>query len=337
MRRALAIAALIVAAGSRAAAEPDDLGPYERYMRGIAELEAGNAGKALPDLEAAAAVFTRNADVLVSLAKAKALSGDGGGALPTLARAVALGYGAGADSDPAFASLAPLPAFRALLPAIRENGRPVGTAKVAFTLAEKDLIPEGVAWDPSSRTLFVGRLARRKIVAVDSAGRARDFVPTGRDGLQQVLGMKVDAARRSLWVCSAEGDAPGGNATRASTLFRSDLATGRALEKIASPPGGRHLFNDVAIAKDGGLFLTDSEEGTVYRLRAASGKLEIFQKPGRLYYPNGIALSDDGRFLYVAHELGIVAWELPSGRTSPEILTTSSGTRSCGRSGPAVS
>jgi sugar lactone lactonase YvrE len=324
-RRFATLSAVWLFVAVSAAAAQDELGPYERYVRGIEALDAGNAAKALPDLEAAAAVFSRNAEVLVSLAKAKALSGDPEGALAPLSRAVALGYGAGADTDPAFASLSARPAFRALLPAIRENGRPIGAAKVAFTLAEKDLIPEGVAWDPGSRTLFVGSLAKRKIVAVAADGTARDFVPSGRDGLQQVLGMKVDAARKSLWVCSAQGDAPGGGATRASTLVRFDLATGRALQTLASPPGGKHLFNDIAIEKDGGLFVTDSEEGTVYRLRAGAAKLETFQAPGRLFYPNGIALSGDGRFLYVAHELGIVAWELSNGRTfalpTPENVT----------------
>ena len=127
--------------------------------------------------------------------------------------------------------------------------------------------------------------------------------------------MKVDAARKSLWVCTAEPDAAGGKTTRSSWLIRFDLATGRAVQTLASPSGGKHLFNDIAIAKDGGLFLTDSEEGAVYRLRAGQGTLEVFQPPGRFFYPNGIALSDDGRFLYVAHVLGVSAWDLASGKT----------------------
>ena len=307
----------------------DEVGPYERYQRGMAALEAKDAPRALPDLEAAASVFRRDPDVLYALAKAKALTGDADGAIATLARAVALGYGAGAGTDPAFASLADAdrPAFRALLPKIVANGRPLGSARVAFTLSEADLIPEGIAWDPGSRRLFVGSLARNKIVAISADGRVSDFVPSGRDGLQRVLGMKVDAARKSLWVCSAEADSPspGGNATRASTLFRFDLATGKTLRKIPSPPGGTHLFNDIAIEKDGGLFLTDSEEGAVYRLRAGRDTLEVFQAPGRFFYPNGIALSDDGRYLYVAHVLGVAAWELGSGRSfdlpTPEDVT----------------
>ena len=307
----------------------DEVGPYERYQRGMAALEAKDAPRALPDLEAAASVFRRDPDVLYALAKAKALTGDADGAIATLSRAVALGYGAGAGTDPAFASLADAdrPAFRALLPKIVANGRPLGRARVAFTLSEADLIPEGIAWDPGSRRLFVGSLARNKIVAISPDGRASDFVPSGRDGLRRVLGMKVDASRKSLWVCSAEADSPspGGKATRASTLFRFDLATGKTLRKIPSPPGGTHLFNDIALEKDGGLFLTDSEEGAVYRLRAGRETLEVFQAPGRFFYPNGIALSDDGRYLYVAHVLGVAAWELGNGRSfdlpTPEDVT----------------
>jgi len=307
----------------------DEVGPYERYQRGMAALEAKDAPRALPDLEAAASVFRRDPDVLYALAKAKALTGDADGAIATLSRAVALGYGAGAGTDPAFASLADAdrPAFRALLPKIVANGRPLGSARVAFTLSEADLIPEGIAWDPGSRRLFVGSLARNKIVAISPDGRASDFVPSGRDGLRRVLGMKVDASRKSLWVCSAEADSPspGGKATRASTLFRFDLATGKTLRKIPSPPGGTHLFNDIALEKDGGLFLTDSEEGAVYRLRAGRETLEVFQAPGRFFYPNGIALSDDGRYLYVAHVLGVAAWELGNGRSfdlpTPEDVT----------------
>lgn len=40
----------------------------------------------------------------------------------------------------------------------------------------------------------------------------------GEDGLWQALGMKVDAPRRALWVCSAEGDIP--ETGRALARFR---------------------------------------------------------------------------------------------------------------------
>ncbi|MBA3555973.1 MAG: hypothetical protein H0W29_14595, partial [Gemmatimonadales bacterium] len=54
---------------------------------------------------------------------------------------------------------------------------------VAFTVSETDLVPEGIAWDPTSRSLFLSSTYRRKIVRIDSLGRATDFVREGQDGL----------------------------------------------------------------------------------------------------------------------------------------------------------
>jgi sugar lactone lactonase YvrE len=315
VKRASAAAAfllLVLAAGGQ---EP---GPYARYARGVAALEAGNPKQAKAELAIAAEGIPGQPEILYALSKADALSGDAAAALANLKRVVAMGYGTEAGSDPAFASLAELPGFRALAPEIAENAKPVSLATPAFTIPEADLIPEGIAWDPSGRRLFVGSLAKRKIVAISADGKVRDFVPSGRDEMQLVLGMRVDPAGGSLWACTADGDPPEGeNKARRSALFRFDLATGRTLRRIPSPPGGRHLFNDLAITQGGEVYLTDSEAGTVYRLRPGSETFEPLAPSGTLAYPNGIALSGDGRLLYVAHDSGIRVWNLAERRDSP--------------------
>ncbi len=157
-------------------------------------------------------------------------------------------------------------------------------------------------------TLFVGSLAKHKIVAVAPDGKIRDFVPSGRDGLPLVLGMKVDRDRtpRSLWACTAEGDpAEGENTSRRSYLFRFDLETGKTLQKIPSPAGGRHLFNDLAIARSGDLYLTDSEEGTFYRLRPGTESLERLAAGGHSRLSQRDRAVRRRRVLYVAHAGGI--------------------------------
>src|SRR5262245_28904920 len=77
--------------------------------------------------------------------------------------------------------------------------QPGNTPSIAFVLQDRELIPEGIAYDPSSRTFFVGSTYERKIVAVDADGRARDFTSEKQDGLWGLVGMKVDAPRRLLW------------------------------------------------------------------------------------------------------------------------------------------
>jgi sugar lactone lactonase YvrE len=98
--------------------------------------------------------------------------------------------------------------------------------------------------------------------------------------------MKIDATGKSLWACTADGDpAEGANTARRSYLFRFDLATGKTLQKIPSPEGGRHLFNDLAISNGGEIYLTDSEEGTVYRLRPGADAVERLLPPGASSIP----------------------------------------------------
>ena len=172
--RAPALAAVLAALFAALAAGEQELGPLEHYDRGLAALEAKKPELAKTELALAAVELPGEPEVLYALAKALALSGDSAGAVRTLGRVVAMGYGAEAPADPAFASLAGLAGFQALAPRIAENTKPVLNAAPAFTIPEAYLIPEGIAWDPKARTLFVGSLAKRKIVAVALGGAVRD-------------------------------------------------------------------------------------------------------------------------------------------------------------------
>lgn len=61
--------------------------------------------------------------------------------------------------------------------------------------------------------------------------------------------------------------------------------------------------------------VTDSEEGTVYRVR--NGQAERLLEPGALPYPNGIAATPDGRRAFVAHGEGIAVLDLATRRLTP--------------------
>ena len=317
MKHAPSLVLFLALAAPLGAQQPAPEDPYAAWQRGLAALAEGNAARAASQLSAAAAAMPRIPDLLYALVRAEALAGRPEKALAALEEAVALGFGVGAETEPALETLRKMPRFRALLPRIAENAKPVSRSRVAFTIPEPDLIPEGAAWDPKARTLFVGSLHKRKVVAIGPDGKARDFIRPGQDGLWQPLGMKVDEPRRALWVCSAESDAPGGNAARRSALFQFDLETGRLRRKYPSPSGGRHLFNDLVVTEGGEVYLTDSEEGSLYHLPAGGAALEVFVPAGTLAYPNGIALSADDRFLYVAHVPGIVVWNRKSGERFP--------------------
>lgn len=53
---------------------------------------------------------------------------------------------------------------------IRSANPPIVRSRLAFTIAERDLQPEGIAFDARSRSVFAGSF-KGKIVRVDQAGR----------------------------------------------------------------------------------------------------------------------------------------------------------------------
>lgn len=210
--------------------------------------------------------------------------------------------------------------------ALAASARPSSAAEASdalelyATIPEPDLIPEGIAFDPADRTLYVSSIRKRKIVAVSPEGAARDFVAPARDGLWSVLGMKVDPERRTLLACSEvdgpgmEGYAPGDLGK--SALFEFDLATGKTVH-VFRPPAGHHLFNDLAFTRET-IWVTDSEEGSVWRIDRRSGKLARLVPAKRFLYPNGIAIDPREKTIFVADEKSIYRVDPVSG-TSREL------------------
>ena len=253
--------------------------------------------------------------IVYGLACAYALTGDTAAALATLRHFAALGHTADLDADTDFTSLRALPAFDSLRQAMRRNAAPLVRSTPAFTLAERDLLTEGIAYDPKTRSFFVGSVHRGKILRVDDGGRATEFVPPGLKGFWAPLGMRVDAARRVLWVAGAALPQTAGydsaDAGR-SGLFRFDLASGALTGRFPLPADGQpHTLGDVTIARNGDVYSTDSRGPAVYRVRAGSDSIEQFATSPLLLSAQGLALDAEERTLYVAdYSRGILRIDL---------------------------
>jgi sugar lactone lactonase YvrE len=190
------------------------------------------------------------------------------------------------------------PAFQEIAATLHARVPLVQRAREAFTITgQRDVIPEGIAWDPVDNVIYVSSIARRKVLRIDRQGRATDFTTEGQDGLEGGLGIKVDADRRMLWVIGTstpeiKGYVPGSDR---SALHAYDLRTGALVRKIEATPG---LLNDLTLLRDGSLFATDMGRGHVLRLAPGASMFEIWAEGFR--FPNGIAISEDERTLYVA-------------------------------------
>ena len=205
--------------------------------------------------------------------------------------------------------------FDSLIDQLETNRKPLVRSTVAFTLDEREFLPEGVTREPASRSFFVGSVRQRKIVRVDPKGRATELVGPARDGLWAPLGLGVDSRRHALWVAAAAvpqmtGYNPADSGR--SGLFRYDLQSGKLSGRYPVPPDGSlHTLGDLTVTRAGDVYATDSRAPVIWRVGAAGDSLERFLQSPLLLSAQGLALSPDEGTLFVAdYARGILAVNL---------------------------
>ena len=200
-----------------------------------------------------------------------------------------------------------LDVYDSLVKVSQKNSSPVNNSKLAYTLSEKGIIAEGVAYDDVTKTLFISSIYKRKIIAIDSTGKITDFIPSGYDGIQGVIGMEVDPDRRQLWACSAwtRRKKPSGKMDQYSGIYKFNLDNGKLIKKYLLQDTLDRLVNDITIHSNGTAFITESLQGKVFMIQPEKDSLELFVDSDHYYYANGITLSDNEKKLFVAHFSGI--------------------------------
>lgn len=217
------------------------------------------------------------------------------------------------DGD--FKAIAAEPRYQEIARALNPRVPTVAGAPVAFRLAERDLIPEGIAHDPKRKEFFVSSIHKRKIVRVRADGKVSDFIAPATGGIGGVLGMRVDPKRDALWAAAnpGEGSEPAEPAAPRA-IYQFALKDGKLVASYPAPEDGKpHLLNDVAIGGDGAVYVTDSEGGGVFRLKPGAAALDALVPAGSMVYPNGIVADAGGRALYVADAVGLWSVDLQSG------------------------
>ncbi len=196
-----------------------------------------------------------------------------------------------ADED--FNTLASHPQWPSLLTLIDANKRAVTRSQTALTIAERDVLPESIAYDRRAKRFLISSVRQAKIFTADGKLFARAEWP--------VFALAIDAKRRLLWAstgwvpqCEACNNADEGK----SALLAFDLATGALRHRVDSPLQG--LLGDMTISKAGELFVSlGVGGGAVLRLPPGARALERIDEPGEFPSPQTPALSPDEKTLYV--------------------------------------
>lgn len=232
-------------------------------------------------------------------------------ALEQLKQCVALKEGFDPSGDTAFAVIKTSPDFKKLVEQVHKDFPPVNLSKIAFTSTDKDIFPEGLAYDPSDDTFYMSSLHHPGILKITRDGKFDNFVPASRDSLLPVVGIRMDPSDGSVWCNSSREE------TGKSELLHFNRE-GELLDR--TPPGetGKHLFNDLVVLRDGRIFLTDSLANKVYRFDPQGGAFTPLRFSRQLFYPNGIALTEDESALYVADQFGVLRMDIKA-ETSADV------------------
>jgi DNA-binding beta-propeller fold protein YncE len=179
--------------------------------------------------------------------------------------------------------------------------------RTIITIDPKHRIVEGVASD--GRTIWVSSVVDRQILACRSACRTLATLPEGL----HPFAIAWDGARKRLWVAAdCPPGVPGITPCERGALIGLDRQ-GRVRTRVA-PPGGSFHSGDVS-ASPAGVFVSDSQNGTVYFLARKGRSLVPVIEPGVGKSGQGTALSVDGKHLLVAdysHGVGVV--DMTSGK-----------------------
>ena len=259
--------------------------------------------KFLENIKRASDLRPNHARLLYNLAVAFSLNNKSDEALKVLERLSAMDLFFAVEKDDDFKSLFDLARFKTIQNEFALNQKAVNKSEKAFTIPQKDLITEGIAYDSTSKRFFVSSIHRRKIVAIDAKGKVSDF-SLETDDLWSVSGMRVDEKRKILWVTTTAfpqmqnfQKADDGK----SGVFKYDLRSGKLLKKyLLSNADGKHALGDLIVAKNGDVFASDSVSPNIYRIAKEKDELEIFLTSENFASLQGLAFSPDEKTLFAA-------------------------------------
>ena len=241
--------------------------------------------------------------VLFLLAHDYARLGDQAKAWDLLKQCMALDAGFDPAGDTAFSALHTNPEYLARVERVRRQTPPVRRARVAFTIAQSDLFPEGLAVDASKRVFYMGSEYHNKIVRVSETGEVIDFVKEGSYDLMPVGGVHVDSADHSVWCATDPGKKD------RSEIVHFD-PQGKLIERYKPATPGPHVLNDLVLRGRSEIYVTDTEGNHVFRFDRESHKFEDLKLGRPIFEPNGINVSGDGTVLFVADDLGVIRMDL---------------------------
>lgn len=165
--------------------------------------------------------------------------------------------------------------------------------RAEITFADGRIFPESLT-STRDGTLYFGSLGKDSVYrAAPNASVAEVWIKPGTSGLSTVLGVLADEPAGTLWVCASASGGRGGEPVTGETALKAFNLSNASFKASYPFPGGG-LCNDIAVAKDGAVYVTDTTGARVLRLKKGGTALEPWAADQLLGTADGIALLADG-------------------------------------------
>lgn len=172
------------------------------------------------------------------------------------------------------------------------------TSPADIPIAGSRVHPESVTSDAAGN-VYAGSIRGTIYRAAAGAGEAVAWIePNDENGLESVFGVLADDRHGKLWVCAnpAFGGPP--DPAAASSVKAFDLATGAFEASYGIPAGLPTACNDIAVAPDGTIFVSETASGRIFTLAPNASELALYAHKEELVGIDGLAFADDGA-LYI--------------------------------------
>jgi hypothetical protein len=177
----------------------------------------------------------------------------------------------------------------------------------AIDLPSEHMFPESLSIGTDG-TAYLGSMNGGVLRVSMKTGKAEQWIKPAAYGTGALFGVYVDARNHLLWTCTNDFSARGvtvEGSDKGTFLKGFDLRTGAG--KISLKLPGEHpICNDMAVAKDGSLYVADTGAPHILRWKPGAAALEIWVEdpvfgPGGL---DGIGQGHQARSVAAAHLAG---------------------------------
>jgi sugar lactone lactonase YvrE len=235
-------------------------------------------------------------------------------AYDVLVRMQGQGYGYELSKEPRFEPIHGTKVWDYVVANMQANAKQFGEGKVAFELPKGDFLFESIGYDPARQQFLVGSAREGKVYLADQKGKLTDFIAANAEnGMWGVFDLAVDAAHDKLYVASNDVayykafDSAGFGQTG---IFEFQLSSGKFLHKYLLAESGKvHTLTSLTVGKDGRVYAADAARRQIFDID--HDQLTLLIENPKLTSIRGLAVSDDGRTLYLAdYALGIFGIDL---------------------------